>query len=183
MKREFLESIELEGGAKLPKEAVDKIMQSNGEDIEATKAKFSDYEEIKTQLSEANTAIEGFKALDVEGVKKAAEEWKIKYEAEVKQSAEKLSDLQFETLLTSAIGTAKGKSAKAIGAMLDVKTLKESKNQAEDIKAALEAVQKEHDYLFDSEETPPPYAGGTGTQQTAAHDAALRAAMGLQTKQ
>ena len=34
MKREFLEKINLEGGAKLPKEVIDQIMAENGKDTE-----------------------------------------------------------------------------------------------------------------------------------------------------
>ena len=47
--------------------------------------------------------------------------------------------------------------------MLDVDTLKGSKNQEADIKAALESLKKDSGYLFDDGQIPPPYAGGTGT--------------------
>lgn len=35
---------------------------------------------LKTQLGEANTQIEEFKKLDVDGIKAAADDWKAKYE-------------------------------------------------------------------------------------------------------
>lgn len=71
-------------------------------------------------------------------------------------------------MLDGAITNAKGKNAKAVKALLDVDTLKASKNQAADIKAALEAVQKESGYLFDAAgQTPPPYAAGTGVAPAA----------------
>ena len=72
--------------------------------------------------------------------------------------------MQFESSLKEAIAAAKGKSAKAIAALLDVPSLKQSKNQAEDIKKALEGLKKDNDYLFDGEPTPPPYAPGAGSQ-------------------
>lgn len=70
---------------------------------------------------------------------------------------------------------------KAIRALLDVDTLKGSDKQDEAITAALAALQKDSGYLFESGETPPPYAAGTGS--TALHgadaDTAMRQAMGL----
>ena len=81
----------------------------------------------------------------------------------------------------AAITAAHGRSAKASRALLDVDTLKGSDKQDEAITAALAALQKDSGYLFESGETPPPYAAGTGS--TALHgadaDTAMRQAMGL----
>ena len=163
MKREFLQNIKV-GDAALPKEIIDLIMEENGKDIEAVKAKYADYDSVKEQLAEANKQIEGFKGMDIDGVRKAAEEWKQKAEQAEKDAAQKIADMQFESSLKEAIAAAKGKSAKPIAALLDVPSLKQSKNQAEDIKKALEGLKKDNDYLFDGEPTPPPYAPGAGSQ-------------------
>lgn len=163
MKREFLQNIKV-GDAALPKEIIDLIMEENGKDIEAAKAKFADYDSVKGQLVEANKQIEGFKGMDIDGVRKAAEEWKQKAEQAENDAAQKIADMQFESSLKEAIAAAKGKSSKAIAALLDVDTLKQSKNQTEDIKKALESLKKDNDYLFDGETTPPPYAPGAGSQ-------------------
>ena len=79
MKREFLQNIKV-GDAALPKEVIDLIMEENGRDIEATKGKFSDYDTIKTQLSEAQATIQGFKdqGQDIEAVRAKATEWENK---------------------------------------------------------------------------------------------------------
>ena len=163
MKREFLQNIKV-GDAALPKEIIDLIMEENGKDIEAVKAKFADYDSIKGQLVEANKQIEDFKGMDIDGVRKAAEEWKQKAEQAENDAAQKIADMQFESSLKEAIAAAKGKSSKAIAALLDVDTLKQSKNQTEDIKKALESLKNDNDYLFDGEPTPPPYAPGAGSQ-------------------
>ena len=163
MKREFLQNIKV-GDQTLPKEVIDMIMDENGHDIEAVKSKFSDYDSIKEHLVEANKQIEGFKGMDIDGVRKAAEEWKQKAEQAENDAAQKIADMQFESSLKEAIAAAKGKSSKAIAALLDVDTLKQSKNQTEDIKKALESLKKDNDYLFDGEQTPPPYAPGSGSQ-------------------
>lgn len=163
MKREFLQNIKV-GDAALPKEIIDLIMEENGKDIEAVKSKYADYDSVKEQLTKANKQIEGFKGMDIDGVRKAAEEWKQKAEQAEKDAAQKIADMQFESSLKEAIAAAKGKSSKAIAALLDVDTLKQSKNQTEDIKKALESLKKDNDYLFDGEQTPPPYSPGAGSQ-------------------
>ena len=68
--------------------------------------------------------------------------------------------------MENAISGAKGKSVKAILGELgeeQIATLKGSKNQEADIKAALEGLKKNSGYLFDTEGTPPPYSAGAGT--------------------
>lgn len=163
MKREFLQNIKV-GDQPLPKEVIDMIMDENGHDIETVKAKFADYDTIKEQLTEANKQIEGFKSMDIDGVRKAAEEWKQKAEQAEKDAAQKIADMQFEGAIKDAITAAKGKNVTAIAALLDRDTLRQSKNQSDDIKKALEGLKKDNDYLFDGEQTPPPYAPGAGSQ-------------------
>lgn len=163
MKREFLQNFKV-GDQELPKEIIDAIMEENGHDIENAKKPFADYESIKEQLTAANKQIEEFKGMDIDGVKKAAEEWKAKAEQAEKDAAQRIADMEFDNVLKDAITAAKGKNAKAISALLDVSALKQSKNQADDIKSALEALQKENGYLFGEVQTPPPYAPGAGSQ-------------------
>jgi len=178
MKREELKTLGLTD------EQIDKVMAENGKDIEATKSKFADYDGLKTQLTDANKTIEGFKAMDIDGIKKAADDWKAKAEKAETDAAAKIADMQFDGLLSGAVSAAKGKNAKAIRALMDVDTLKTSKNQENDIKTALEALKKDNGYLFDSDQMPPPYAPGTGTQPTGGTKytpevSAIRAAAGL----
>lgn len=180
MKTEFLKAMGLTD------EQIAQIMKENGQDIEVAKAKYADYDTLKTQLADAGKTIDGFKAMDIDGIKKAAEDWQTKAEQAEKDAADKISAMEFDGLVTGAVGAAKGKNAKAIRALLDVDTLKESKNQETDIKAALEALKAENGYLFDTEQAPPPYAPGTGTQtQTTRFTPevnAIRAAAGLKTE-
>lgn len=161
MKREFLQNFKI-GDQTLPKEAIDAILDENSRDIDAAKAKFSDYDTIKQQLADANKAIDEFKAMDIDGVKKVADDWKKKFEQSEAEHARKLADMEFDRLLDSAITGAKGRNAKALRGLLDIDTLKQSKNQSEDIKAALAELKKSDGYLFEDAVTPPPYAGGTG---------------------
>ena len=164
MKREFLQNFKV-GDQPLPKEIIDSIMEEHGRGIEAAKKPFADYDTIKNQLEEAQKTIKGFEDQDIEGVRKSAKEWEDKYNTAIADHKAKLADMEFDGILKEAITAAKGKSDKAIRALLDVDTLKASKNQAVDIKAALDALQKESGFLFgDDQGVPPPYAGGTGKQ-------------------
>lgn len=117
---------------------------------------------LEEQLKTANETISGFKDMDIEGVKAEAEKYRIAAEQAEKDAAEKIAAMQFDALLDGAIGEVKGKNAKAVKALLDVDALRASKNQADDIKAALEAVAKDSPYLFDGAAAPAPYAAGTG---------------------
>lgn len=66
----------LEGLGITDKETVDKIVAEYGNDIQTEK---DTAETLKTQLSEANTQIESFKSMDVETIRKSAEDWEAKY--------------------------------------------------------------------------------------------------------
>lgn len=175
MKREFLQNFE-----GLSKEAIDAIMDENGRDIEKERSKRADYDTIKEQLAAANRQIEEFKGMDIDGVKKAAEEWKAKAEQVEREASERIAEMEFNGTLREAITAAKGRNVKAISALLDVPTLRGSKNQAEDIKAALEVLKQESGYLFDTE-TPPPFSAGAGQHDMSGDPemAAIRAAAGL----
>lgn len=175
MKREFLQNFE-----GLSKEAIDAIMDENGRDIEKERSKRADYDAIKEQLAAANKQIEEFKGMDIDGVRKAAEEWKAKAEQAERDASERIAEMEFNGTLREAITAAKGRNVKAISALLDVPALRGSKNQAEDIKAALEALKQESGYLFDTE-TPPPFSAGAGQHDMSGDPemAAIRAAAGL----
>ena len=183
MKREFLENLKV-GDQPLSKEIIEAIMAENGRDIEAAKKPFADYETIKQQLSTAQETIKTFESQDIDGVRKAAQDWEKKYNDAVAEHQKKMDDLAFGEILKDAITDAKGKNHKAITALLDVDTLRASKNQSADVKAALETVQKENGYLFGDDQVPPPYSAGTGSGAAGAYNAedSLRAAMGLPAK-
>ena len=180
MKAEFLQNFKL-GDAPLPKEAVDAILAENARDVEEAKKPFADYEAIKEQLATATEGLEAFKGVDVKDLQGQVETLQGKREAQAREHAAQLADLAFDGTLKDAITAARGRNDKAIRALLDVDALKASKNQAADIKTALEGLKKDSGYLFDSGETPPPYAAGTGTGSYggAADMDTIRAAAGL----
>ena len=164
MKREFLQNFKV-GDQSLPKEVIDAIMAENGRDIENAKKPYADYDTLKQQLEDAQKTIQGIQdqGTDLATAQQSARDWEQKYNDAIESHKKEMADRDFRQLLEGAIAGAKGRSTKAITAMLDVEALKGSKNQEADIKAALEGLKKESGYLFEAEGTPPPYAAGTGT--------------------
>lgn len=161
MKTEFLQNLKV-GDQALPKEIIDAILAENGRDIENTKKPFSDYEAIKDQLKAAKDGLKAFEGVDVSKLQGEISTLQGQLADKDKEWKEKLDGMAFDGRIRDAIAAAKGRNTKAISALLDVDALRASKNQEADIKAALEAVKKDNGYLFETE-TPPPFAGGTGS--------------------
>lgn len=160
MKREFLQNLKV-GEEALPKEVIDAIMDENGRDITAAKTAavkpYADYEDIK---EERDTLKAQQNDGTVEG--KTAQQWKDAHDQAVAGHQKELAGVKFQGVLDNAIVAARGRNAKAITAMLDLDTLRESEDQQTAINTALEELKKESGYLFEEEGTPPPYARGTG---------------------
>lgn len=160
MKTEFLQNFKV-NEQPLPKEVIDAILAENGRDIENAKKPFADYQSMKEQLQTAKDGLKAFEGVDVS---KLQDEVKRLNEELTRKDSEwqaKLADAEFSGKVRDAITKARGKNAKAISALLDMETLKTSKDPDKDINAALEALKKDSAYLFDTQ-TPPPYSGGTG---------------------
>lgn len=114
---------------------------------------------LQGQLTTANKQIEDFKDLNVEEIQKKVEDYKKDYEALEVKAKQDLDSVKFEHTLELALKDAKAKNVKAVKALLDTDSLKESKNREEDIKAAIKATSEENDYLF--EDIKPPGTGGS----------------------
>ena len=163
MKREFLQNFKV-GDQALPKEVIDAIMDENGKDIEEAKKPFADYESIKEQLQTAKDGLKAFEGVDVQQLQSQIATLNTQLSDKDKEWQGKLDAMAFDGKIKDAITAAKGKSAKAIAALLDMDALKASKNQDADIKTALENLKKESGYLFeDEQQTPPPFSTGSGT--------------------
>jgi len=143
----------------IDEEIAKQIIILHGKDIEHLKAdleaKAGEVEQLNSQLVEAGKAIEGFKELDVEGIKAAAEEWKTKAEQAQAEAEQKVQALRFEHALKEALGAAKAKNSKAVKALLDLDSVKFSENgeQLEGLEEQLAAIKEENSYLFEDSES------------------------------
>ena len=133
---------------------------------------------FKSQLDNATNSLKEFEGVNVEDLKGKITSLTNDLNTQKTKYEQQLADLDFENALDLAITGKKGKSVKAVKALLDVDALKASKKQREDIDAALETLKKDNGYLFDEDNnTPPPYAGGTGRKQNPNGDMTLRSAL------
>lgn len=183
MKREFVKELLKDKVSEEDLKAiVDAVMDENGKDIEnAKKTLTADKEHLQEQLNTAQEALKAFDGVKPDELKTQIADLEKQLKDKDDEHAQKLADMEFDSALEEAIRTAGGKNSKAVKALLDIDTLKASKNQQDDIKAALEAMKKDSDYLFDSKEpiknpTGPTGGGGGGTDSMTA---AMRAAAGL----
>lgn len=88
MKREFLEGLELD------KETIDTIMAEYGKSTQGLR---EERDNLKTQIDDANKEIQSYKDMDIDSIKKSAEDWKTKYEEmEANQKAEKEKSIRNE---------------------------------------------------------------------------------------
>ena len=140
----------------ITEEQLNWIMTENGNDVNREKTAAEQY---KTQLentqAQLKTAQDGLAAFD--GKKKPEE-----YEAEL---AKLKGDMQaqaegfaFDNALNTAILGAKGRSVKAVRALLDLDALKGSKDRSTDISKALEEAAKANPWAFGEAEE-----GGAGS--------------------
>lgn len=103
----------------------------------------------KKRADEAAETLKGFEGKDFEAITKERDEWKRKHEDALAAHQKQQEEREFNAALEAAISGAKGKSQKAIMALLDVEKLRSSKNQDADIKAALDSLRTDSGYLFE----------------------------------
>lgn len=127
-------------------------------------------EDLNAEKKRADDAVEtlkGFEGKDFDAITKDRDEWQRKHNELVETHKRETEEREFSEMLSTAISESKGKNTKAITALLDLDALRKSKNQEKDIKAALEGVKKDNEYLFDVTGAPParfdePGKGGAG---------------------
>ena len=141
MKREDVKS-------KIPgitEEQLNWIMQENGADINREKsaaaALQTRLDNANAQLKAAQDGLKAFDGVDVAGL----QEQVTKLKADMKAQAEGFA---FDNALNAAIMSKKGRSVKAVRALLDLDTLKGSADRSTDIAKALDDAAKANPWAF-----------------------------------
>lgn len=190
MKREDLEALGL------TKEQVDKVLDAHHaelgpvqKELETAKADLKAANETvetqKTTIAELKTDLEEFKGADVSGMRTKIANLETDLQTKATEYAQQIADRDFQDMLRECITSANGRNAKAIAALLDLDTLKKSKNQKEDVAAALKTLAETEDskMLFGAPEPTNIGSGNPiGTVNKGGNtdsDAMMRAAMGL----
>lgn len=158
-------------GIEVPKDKEESLNTAVAENYKTV----ADYDKQKEKLDAANetikandtamkdlqTKLDEFKDVDVSGLNQRIKDLETEKENIQKDYDSKIADRDFDDLVKESIVAVSGKNAKAITALLDVDTLKASKNQKEDIAAALKALtEKEDSKMLFGEPEPNPV--GTG---------------------
>lgn len=112
-------------------------------------------------MKDLQTKLDAFKDVDVTELNKTIDGLKAENVRIEKEYKDKEAQRDFDDLIKDAITGAHGKNAKAITALLDVNTLMQSKNQKEDVAAAIKKLTEAEDskMLFGE---PEPQARGGG---------------------
>lgn len=160
MKREELEALGL------TKEQVDKVLDAHHKELDPVQKELDTAKEdlrvaketVDTQgttIKDLKKDLEEFKDVDVSGMKTKIANLENDLQTKETEYTQKIADRDFQDMLKESIATAKGKNAKAITALLDIDVLKASKNQKEDVAAALKTLAEAEDskMLFGEIET------------------------------
>lgn len=182
---EILKEYELEVPAD-KKAAFDKAWKENYRTKSEYDNAVSQRDNYKTSLDDVNAKLKEFEGVDVKDLQGQITKLQGDLKAKDDEYAAKEADRVFMDSIKEAVKTAGGRNEKAVIAMLDIDALKESKNQSDDIKKALEDVKKSDGYLFGANEPINNAVGGTniigGADPGADDVSAIRAAMGLPEK-
>ena len=152
MKREDITAIGIED-----KDQLDKIMSLHGKSVETHKQAKTTLEtsnaELKAQLETANKTIEDFKGMDIEGIKKSAEEYKSKLESAQSESEAKIKGLQLDYAVGNALKEAKARNPKIVESLIQKDKLVLDGDKALGLSEQLEALKTSDIYLFESDDT------------------------------
>jgi len=174
MERKFLEAIDLDKkGMKLSKEQVDSIMTEHGKTVEAQKTlttnAIAERDALQTSLDDVTKKLGDFEGVDLESLKKEIETLKTDITTKETEFATQNANRDFNDVVKDAITAAKGLNASAIMGCLKLDQLKSSKNQKEDVAAALKALRESDAYLFEKvdekkdDDTTPAHVSSGGT--------------------
>ena len=100
---------------------------------------------LTQQLSTTKDELKKFDGVDADGMKKQIADLEKKLKDADDELQTKLADRDFNDLVKDAIQKANGKNAKAITALLDLDTLKKSKNQEADVADAIKKLSEAED--------------------------------------
>jgi NADH dehydrogenase/NADH:ubiquinone oxidoreductase subunit G len=165
MKREDLESLDLGNGQKLPKEAIDTIMDKHGKAVEANKKELGEVkaerDNLKGQVDTLSKSVDDLKKVDPSKLQEELDKIKKEKEDSDKQYAADKKQLLFDNALELAVANAKSKDSIALKAHLKMDDLKYDEKEGkligfdDQLKTIKEADNTK--YLF---ETEPDATGG-----------------------
>lgn len=138
----------------LTEEQITYVMAENGRDIAREqgdkKTLEKELEDTKALLKDANKQIDSFKSMDIETIKKSAENYKTKYEEANKKSKEDIAELKKSHAIDLALlNTHHAKNVKSVRANLNLENIKLDGDKLIGFDDQIEALKKSDAYLFE----------------------------------
>lgn len=164
-----IETILSEAGVELTEEqkkAVTDGVKENYKTIAEFEKQSAKIEGLEESLETTKGELKKFDGVDANELNNKIKELTEALEKQEQDHKDKIASMDFEALVKREIASIKGKNEKAIKALLDLDTIKSSKNQEKDLKSALEELTKQEDskMLFgEAEPTPKGKVNPIGT--------------------
>lgn len=148
MKREFLEGLNLEA------EVIEKIMAEHGKSINTEKSKVEEKDKeieiLNTQLKDVNKTIKSYKDMNIEDIKKSAEDLETKYNEAVKdlENHKRLSAVEKQLLKTKTV------DVDILKKLINMEDLKFKDDEIIGLDVQIENIKTNKPYLFETDQEP-----------------------------
>ena len=185
MKAEFIKNLLPD----ITDDALQAILTESQKDVSEIESKRAALETerngLKEQLTTANTEIQSYKDMDIDGIKQKAADWETRYNTDTQALQQQLQDQAYGYAVDKAIGSVKFSSAaakKAFTADLKAKDLKLEDGKLLGLDDYVKTYRETDPDAFAVEEDTPHFVSRTRGGGGGSFSAALRAAMGLENK-
>ena len=170
----------------LTEEQARQILAMAGKDIEKFKhdnaTLKSENEGLRTQIGEANSQIEQFRSMDIDGIKQAADDWEQKAKQAEADAAAKVEAMQRDYALIGVLRDNKARNPEKCLKFLDVDALSFQDGKFTGLTEQINNLKASDGYLFEDDEQKPKFSGstqGAGSGVTDVFLASARKAAGL----
>lgn len=149
----------------LTDEQIESVMKMYGESINSVK---TELEQVKADntvkaktIEEANKMIEGFKSVNVDEIKKSADEWKLKYEEAEKLKAQEIAKITKNSALEIELNKLNAKNPSLFRKALDESKIELKDGKLVGFDEQVKALKETDAYLF--KDATPIRVGGNPT--------------------
>lgn len=141
----------------LTEEQIKGVMEENGKDVkreqQAKEAVETELNNTKALLDDANKQIDSFKGMDIEAIKKSADDYKTKYEEADKKNKADIEELKKSHAIDMALlNTYHAKNVKSVKANLNIENIKLDGDKLIGFDEQVESLKESDSYLFDIEQ-------------------------------
>lgn len=137
----------------LTDEQISFVMSENGKDIEKFKTENetnkTELKSVKEQLKSANETIESYKNMNIEDIKKSADDYKAKFEQSENERKSEIEKLKLTHAIDNALTKAGAKNLNAVKATLDLSNVKLDGDKLLGFDDLLKNSKEQDSYLYD----------------------------------